>query len=271
MARASGPRRRDKGRTDDRPSGAQRVPVAAGDLVEVAPGYSTEVLDEGAGRPVVLLHGTPFDLRAWDPLVRALAGRCRTVRFDARGHGAATAVPPGDYARLASDVVAVLDRLDIADAHVVGHSWGGQTAQQVALDHPGRVTRVSLICTRSSPFPAFAAVAAGLRDGTADQEAGLARWFTPDELATPGTIVDAVRAWLRDADPRRWADALEMISTFDVLDRLHRITVPTDVVAAEHDGVAVPAHMAEMAAALLDASLTVVRGARHLLPSSTPT
>jgi 3-oxoadipate enol-lactonase len=241
-----------------------------GDLVEVAPGYSTTVLDEGAGRAVVLLHGTPFDLRAWDPLVGALAGRCRTVRFDARGHGVATAVPPGDYAQLASDAVAVMDRLDIADAHVVGHSWGGQTAQQVALDLPERVNRLSLICTRAAPFPAFDAVAAGLRDGTADKEASLARWFTPDELARPGQVVDAVRAWLRDADPQRWAEALEMIAVFDVLDRLHRVAVPTDVVAAEHDGVAVPDHMAEMAAALVDASLTVVPGTRHLLPLQHP-
>ena len=243
---------------------------AHGDLVEVASGYSTRVHDEGTGRTVVLLHGTPFDLRAWDPLVGALAGRCRTVRFDARGHGAATAVPPGGYAQLAADVVAVMDRLDIADAHVVGHSWGGQTAQQVALDHPERVNRLSLMCTRASPFPAFDAVAAGLRDGTADKEASLARWFTPDELAATESIVDAVRAWLHDADPQRWAEALEMIAAFDVLDRLHRVTVPTDLVAAEHDGVAVPGHMTEMAGALAVASLTVVPGTRHLLPLQHP-
>src|SRR4028119_901963 len=154
----------------------------ADDLVEVAPGLRTLLRDEGQGRVVVLLHGTPFDVRAWDPLVGALGGGCRTVRFDARGHGTATAVPVADYRQLATDVVAVLDRLDIDDAHVVGHSWGGQIAQQVALDHPQRVNRLSLLCTRASPFPAFASVVTSLRDGTADKEASVARGFRRAEL-----------------------------------------------------------------------------------------
>lgn len=244
--------------------------VSTDDLVEITPGYRTRVRDEGAGRPVVLLHGTPFDLRAWDPLVDALGGRCRTVRFDARGHGVATTVPVPDYGRLASDVAAVLDRLGIDDSHVVGHSWGGQIAQQVALDYPDRVSRLSLLCTRAAPFPAFVPVVQGLRDGTADPEASLARWFSRDELAEPDSVVTAVRGWLRAADPSRWADALAMISTFDVLGRLDRIRVSTDLVAAELDGVADPAHMARMADALPHSSLHVLPGTRHLVPLQRP-
>src|SRR4028119_1526820 len=80
----------------------------ADDLVEVAPGLRTVLRDEGQGRIVVLLHGTPFDVRAWDPLVGALGGRCRTVRFDARGHGTATAGPGAGCRPLASDVAAVV-------------------------------------------------------------------------------------------------------------------------------------------------------------------
>jgi 3-oxoadipate enol-lactonase len=235
-------------------------------LVELAPGYRTRVVDEGRGDAVVLLHGTPFDLRAWDPLVTAVAGRRRTARFDARGHGAASDVGVPDFGRLAEDAVAVMDRLGLPSAHVVGHSWGGQTAQRLALDHPDRVSRLSLLCTRASPFPAFASVAQGLRDGTADVEASLTRWFTPAELAEPTAAAVTVREQLHAADPLRWADALEEIATFDVLAELPRITVPTDVVAAEHDGVAAPEHMAGIAAALPRASHHVLAGARHLAP-----
>ncbi|WP_433782669.1 alpha/beta fold hydrolase [Actinomycetospora sp. CA-101289] len=238
--------------------------------VEIAAGYRTSVLDSGEGRVVVLLHGTPFDLRAWLPVVRALGGRVRTVCFDARGHGSAVDVPVPGYGRLGGDVVALLDRLDVPDVHLVGHSWGGQTAQRVALDHPGRVNRLSLICTRASPFPPFATVAHGLRDGTADVEASLSRWFTPEELAEPGGVAATVRSWLRSADPARWADALQMISSFDVLSQLSGIAVPTDVVAAENDGVAVPQHMAEIAEAVPTASFRVLEGARHLVPIQRP-
>jgi len=240
------------------------------ELVEVAPGYRTVLLDDGDGPPVVLLHGTPFDVRAWQPVVDILVGSCRAIRWDLRGHGAAVGTPVRDYRRLADDVVAVLDRLDLPDVHVVGHSWGGQVAQQVALDHPQRVNRLSLICTRASPFPAFAAAARGLRDGTADVEASVARWFSPGELAADAEPAATVRAWLHAADRSRWADALDMIATFDALAQLPGIAVATDVVAAEHDGVAVPEHMARIAEALPEASFRVIAGARHLVPLQRP-
>ena len=246
--------------------------AAQGALVEVAPGYRTRVVDEGArdGAAVVLLHGTPLDLRAWDPLVPALRATRRVVRFDARGHGVAQGVPVADVAQLAVDVVTVLDHLDVADGHVVGHSWGGEIAQRVAVEHPDRVRRLSLLCTRASPFPPFGDLATSLRAGTVDLEALLGRWFTAEERAEPDGAASTVRAWLRGADLERWAAALEMISTFDDLADLGTVTAPTDVVAAELDAVATPQHMAEIAAALPDATSHVLAGARHLAPLQRP-
>ena len=79
-----------------------------------------------------------------------------------------------------------------------------------------------------------------------------------------------MRAWLHAADRSRWADALDMIATFAALTQLPRVAVATDVVAAEHDGVAVPEHMAQIADALPEASFRVIAGARHLAPLQRP-
>jgi 3-oxoadipate enol-lactonase len=237
-------------------------------------GYRTRVVDQGAGEPLVLVHGTPLDLSSWDPLLDALPDR-RTIRYDLRGHGSAARVPvPGPASEvaglLAADLVALLDRLDLAHAHLVGHSWGGQVVQRAALDHPSRVSRLSLLCTRASPFPAFHVAAEGLRAGTADPEASLARWFTARELARPDPVVDRVRAVLRSANRQTWAAALDSIAVFDSLEDLSRVAAPVDVVAAEHDGVAAPAHMADVAAALPRGRLHVLASARHLVPLQRP-
>jgi 3-oxoadipate enol-lactonase len=240
------------------------------DLIEVTPGFRTRVVDEGHGTAMVLLHGTPVDLRAWDPLVPALTASHRVIRFDARGHGAAERLPVPDYARLAADVLAVLDHLEVPEAQVVGHSWGGEIAQRVAVEHPDRVRRLSLLCTRASPFPPFHDLAVTLRTGDVDREGLLGRWFTPEERAEPAGSAATVRGWLQDANVQRWAEALEMISTFDDLGDLARVGVPADVVAAELDAVATPEHMAEIAAALPDASVHVLPGARHFVPMQRP-
>jgi pimeloyl-ACP methyl ester carboxylesterase len=244
--------------------------VERAELVEVAPGFRTRVVDEGHGAAVVLLHGTPVDLRAWDPLVPALTATHRVIRFDARGHGAAERLPVPDYARLAADVVAVLDHLEVSDAQVVGHSWGGETAQRVAVEHPDRVRRLSLLCTRASPFAPFHDLAATLRTGTVDREALLGRWFAPEERAEPDGAAATVRRWLGAADVQRWAEALEMISVFDDLADLAGVGVPADVVAAEWDAVATPEHMAEIGSTLPDAAVHVLPGARHFAPLQRP-
>jgi 3-oxoadipate enol-lactonase len=238
-------------------------------VTTVVRGYRTRIVDEGHGEPMILVHGTPLDLESWAGLVEHVQGR-RTVRYDIRGHGAAKGVPVPGVAELAADLVAVLDRLRIEKAHLVGHSWGGQIVLRAALDHPDRVNRLSVICSRAAPFPAFHALADGLRVGTADRTASLARWFDAEEMARPDPLVATVRSRLEDADTDAWAGALDMIADFDVVDELHEIAVPVDIVAAEHDGVGDPGHMTLMAGALPCGRLHILPGARHLLPLQRP-
>ncbi|WP_169335896.1 alpha/beta fold hydrolase, partial [Nocardia tenerifensis] len=79
------------------------------------------------GPPIVLSGSLGSDMRMWEPQVRAFsAAGYRVVRYDHRGHGRSP-VPPGPYsvADLASDTLALLDRLGIDRAHFVGLSLGG--------------------------------------------------------------------------------------------------------------------------------------------------
>jgi pimeloyl-ACP methyl ester carboxylesterase len=105
--------------------------------------------EAGGGEPIVLLHGfTSSYVENWVEtgwVERLLREGFRVVGLDARGHGGSTKLyAPEDYETpvLASDVVAVLDRLGVGRAHAVGFSMGAGIALQIAMDHPSRVGAV---------------------------------------------------------------------------------------------------------------------------------
>ncbi len=119
------------------------------------------VLDVGSGPPVVLLAGFGLDHEVWDGTVTALldAG-LRAVAVDLRGTGRSDK-PASGYGidDLAGDVDAVLEALDLSHARLVGYSFGGQVALRLAATHPGRLSRLVLLCSngvrasRSDAFP----------------------------------------------------------------------------------------------------------------------
>lgn len=104
---------------------------------------------------VLLLHGFPQDHRSWDAISEALVARgYRTIRPDQRGYSAAARPQGVEAYRLAvltGDAWAVLDRLGVERAHVVGHDWGGMVAWAMAAEHPERLVSLTVL---STPHPA---------------------------------------------------------------------------------------------------------------------
>ena len=101
--------------------------------------------DEGSGPAVVLLHAGVADRRMWDAVTPALAHTFRVIRPDLRGFGETPMPPPGEYAD-AHDVDALLASLGVPDAAVVGSSFGGRVAMELAMLHPARVSSLVLLC-----------------------------------------------------------------------------------------------------------------------------
>lgn len=130
----------------------------------------------------------------------------------------------------------------------------------------------TLICTRDTPFPAFAAAAARLRHGDpVDITAALRRWFTAPELSAGGPVVTYARRCLRQADRAAWAAALDAIASYDRANRVGAIGgVPSTLIAAELDHVSTPAAMSALADRLPQARLHVLPGAAHITPFSDP-
>ena len=101
---------------------------------------------------VLLLHGFPQTSHCWRRVMPALTGY-RCIAPDQRGYSPGARPPDVDAYRvpeLVADALALLDALDVDQAHVVGHDWGGAVAWQLGARHPARVATLTVL---STPHP----------------------------------------------------------------------------------------------------------------------
>lgn len=91
----------------------------------------------GSGQPLLLIHAGVADSRMWDNQWSLLAQHYRVIRYDIRGFGQ-SALTPGAFASY-EDAAELLRFLNIERAHVIGMSWGGKIAIDLALAHPEMV------------------------------------------------------------------------------------------------------------------------------------
>jgi len=110
--------------------------------------------DHGSGPPVVLIHGYPLSGKAWDKQVPVLLDMgCRVITYDRRGFGKSSQPVTGyDYDIFAADLNALMEKLDLREAVIVGHSMGtGEVTRYLGTYGSGRVAKGVLI----SPIPPF--------------------------------------------------------------------------------------------------------------------
>ena len=100
----------------------------------------------GLGRPGVLLHGLASNARFWDLSAPYLLEHFSVSALDQRGHGLTAKPDEGyDFPTVASDVAAFIRHTGVQRPLLIGHSWGGNVAIQVAADHPDLIAGVVCI------------------------------------------------------------------------------------------------------------------------------
>jgi 3-oxoadipate enol-lactonase len=227
------------------------------------------------GPVVVLSNSLGSTHRMWDPQLDALEKLFRVVRYDTRGHGASP-VPDGPYVidDLADDLVALLDRLGVERAHLVGLSLGGMTAMRVAARNPDRVDRLTLLCAGAQLPPAAGwierATTVRAHGSVAVAAAVVERWFTAAFLSVHPDIRATHEAMVAATPAEGYAACCEAIAALDLRDDLAAIVAPTLAIAGADDPATPPAKLAEIVAGVKDGHLRVVPKAAHLANAEQP-
>ena len=232
------------------------------------------------GRPLLVVGpslGTTVD-RLWSG-VADLLPEWNVLGWDLPGHGGGPAVdrstPGFSLEALATAVLTEVTEVagDLPFAYA-GDSVGGAVGLQLALDHPGRVTSLALLCSA----PAFGAPAAWHERAALVRAEGIApmvasspgRWFGSSiASAGDGRIADAV-ADLAAVDPESYARVCEALAGFDVRPRLGELAVPLLAIAGADDLPTPPSVMAALVAAVPTGRLEVLDGVGHLAPYEAP-
>jgi pimeloyl-ACP methyl ester carboxylesterase len=240
-----------------------------------------------AGRPVVLLHGFPFDRSMWNETSQALvAAGYRSILVDLRGHGKSPVTPEMTVEAMARDVAELLERENIRGAAVVGFSMGGYVALQMAIRHLDVTRALVLVDTRAEADSSEARN--GRREAAADVKArgmvALVERMMPKLTAKPSALAagngpggaplspveERLKAMMMAAPPEGAIAALGALAARpDVRGKLQFLRLPSLVLVGEQDAVT-PLESAHVLSQGLAGELEVVKGAGHAMPLEKP-
>jgi pimeloyl-ACP methyl ester carboxylesterase len=257
--------------------------------VEVGPGNRVHLLEQGAGRPVVLLHGSGNPAGFLLPLLRELHG-VRAIAPDRPGVGLSDPIdlPVSRYRETAvAWLDRLLDTLELDTTTLVGHSGGGVWALWYALAHPDRVERLVLLGVPTLPgtrcplpvrlaaTPGLGALLSRLAPPSSKSVLRFAHHVAREKeaLARYPDLIDLLVAAGRDpvTDRAATAEFRALLSPFALLsssgwrrrgrvrpDELRRLAVPTLLVWGEHDPIGTVPVAGAVTELLPDARLEVL-------------
>ena len=217
---------------------------------------------------LVLANSLGTDLSMWEDQAPELSQSFRLLRFNNRGHQGSE-VPPGPYsiADLGSDLLALLDELGVEKFSFAGLSIGGMVGMWVASEVPGRVERLTLLCTSAKMDPQIwtARIQTARESGTASMAPTVVeRWFTPAfREAAPETVQRAQRMVASTPD-EGYAACCEAIRDMDLRESLSGITAPTLIIAGEDDLATPPEHAELIRDSIPGSEMLIVPDAAHL-------
>ncbi len=236
---------------------------------------------EGTGPDCLVLHGgLGVDHVLYQRTLEPLAEKLNLVYFDHRGNGRSGRPPPETITmeQLADDAAALAEHLELTSVAVLGHSYGGFVAQELALRHPGLVAALLLVDTtpgqlgstedpsddQGPPPPAELVELVSVPPASNEDLAAGMRDLLPFYLHQGDPAAARVAFASTIFDARAMARGFEVLSGWSSVDRLASITAPTLVVAGRHDVVTSWPQAARIASRVPGAELVIFDSSGHM-------
>jgi non-heme chloroperoxidase len=243
--------------------------------------------DWGSGRPVVFSHGWPLNADVWDPQLNFIAAHgFRVIAHDRRGHGRSSQPWNGhDMDTYADDLSQLIDKLNLSNATLVGHSTGGgEVTRYLGRHGTSRVTQAVLLSAvpplmlktpgnpEGQPIETFDEIREGVRSDASQFYQDLSGPFYGVNRAgsdvSEGTR-DAFWLMSMQAGLRPALECVRAFSETDFTDDLTRIDVPVLIAHGDDDQIVPLAAAAPKTAQLVkDPTLKIYEGCPHGLHGS---
>ena len=228
-----------------------------------------QLIKEGTGTPLVLLHCLGVDHRFWD-FAKPLMQDFTLYRYDLPGHGVSP-TPHHAYtiADLADQLAAMMEKLEISRAHIGGISLGGLIAQNFAARYPERVDRLALVDTTPRYTDEMRRMWAERADTARSKgvavmvDALLGIWFSKQAIVRNDAGVSYVRDTLTRCDGEAYALACEALAAADLSAELGSIKAKTLVICGDDD---IPSFLdaaRQLARSISHTRLEWISGTRH--------
>ena len=228
----------------------------------------------GEGDPLLLIMGLGGDATGWMLQVPEFAKHFKVIAFDNRDVGRSSqAKGPYSIADMAEDTVGLMDALGVRQAHVLGGSMGGAIVQELVLRYPNKVRKLILACTMGH-FARFRINMLGPAIFIKEHDPSnkvfpslmLFQCMTYDFIEN-AEKVDKMLGLMQNPPFQQSKEAFirqaQAIRTFDVLDRLGTVRVPTLVLVGDQDILTPPWTARRLADAIPGAKLQILEGGGH--------
>ncbi len=231
----------------------------------------------GEGTPLLLLNGIMMSTPSWTPFLQAFQGAGQQVIvLDLMDQGQSAAFEQGYHMADQADMVwGLMDHLGHERIHVLGTSYGGALALEMAVRYPQRVSKLLLAATRCWTDPLFEGMLESWLHAAATPEA----FYTATIPLFYGATFQAQRVdWMKERRRLlentlfqnqdfmgRMKRLIQSIMAFDLREQLHQITCPTLVLAPEEDLVMMPWEQQRIVQGIPDARLLSIPRTGHVL------